>query len=230
MTEIEIGREKLRTALLEICGNYWENVERAPEEDVWYSPELEKKMEKLLKRRSRPWYECFNTTFKKVCAACLLVAVLFGALMSCKPIREPVIKFFQNIYEQFTEFWVDDGNVLEVPKIIEEETTLSYIPNGYELSEKQGIVGKDIALKTVWEDDNGKKIILKQVSLGAKITFDCENLVPEIYSENEIEIFLVKNHNEWFAFWNTDKYSYSLIAQGVSKEEVLNIVKSFAVE
>ncbi len=230
MTEIEIGREKLRTALLEICGDYWENVELAPEEDVWYSPTLEKKMAKLLQRRSSPWYECFNTTFKKVCAACLLVVVLFGALMSCKPIREPVIKFFQNIYEQFTEFWIEDESITNSGYFIEEAYTLTYIPDGYELIEKQNITGKNFALKTVWENSNGDRIYFNQSTALAKLAIDSYIENAEIYCYDEMQIFLIQVENELRAFWNTEKYTYSLVAQGVSKEEVMDIVKSFDIE
>ena len=200
MNEIEIGREKLRAALLEVCEDYLESIELAPEEDVWYSSKLEKKMSKLLKHRSSPWYECFNTTFKKVCAACLLVAVLFGALMSCKPIREPVIKFFQNIYEQFTEFWIEDKNASNSCYFIEEEYTLTYIPDGYELIEKQDITGQERILTTVFEDNEGNKIYFYQALSTMKFAIDSCNKNPEIYYDGEIQIFLIQVENEYRAF------------------------------
>ncbi len=230
MTEIEIGREKLRAALLEVCEDYLESVELAPEEDVWYSPKLEKKMAKFLKHRSSTWYECFDTTFKKVCAACLLLTILFGALMSCKPIRDPVIKFFQNIYEQFTEFWIEDENASNSGYFIEEAYTLTYIPDGYELIEKQDIASKERILTNVFEDNEGNKIYFYQALSTMKFAIDSCSKNPEIYYDGEIQIFLIQVENEFHTFWNTEKYAYSLVTQGISKEEVIKIVKSLDIQ
>lgn len=230
--DLEVGKQRLREALLRISEDYLENVELAPKEEVRYSPKLEKNMAKLMKNRKRAWYKYFNTTCKRVAAACLASCVLIGALMSCKPIREPIVEFLKNAYEQFTEFWLPEETDIDAPCFIEEAHTFTYIPDGYELTEKQYITGKDFVLKTVWEDNDGNKIVLFQMTLSTKLTFDSENTNSEICNVGDLEILLIKRDNlvrgtdEWYAVWKTDEYAYSALSQDVSKENVIEMIKS----
>lgn len=224
--DLEVGKQRLREALLRISEDYLENVELAPKEEVRYSPKLEKNMAKLMKNRKRAWYKYFNTTCKRVAAACLASCVLIGALMSCKPIREPIAEFLKNAYKQFTEFWLPEETDIDAPCFIEEVHTLTYVPEGYEITESPILSGKDIVLKTFWEDYEGNQIIFSQISLVAKITFDSENANAETYSEGDLEVFLLKENNGCYAVWKTDEYAYSVFAQGVSKENVIEMIKS----
>lgn len=60
MNTVNEGKEKLKRALLEVCNMEIDNLELAPEAEVYYSPKLMKNMNKLLKDRLKPYWEIIN--------------------------------------------------------------------------------------------------------------------------------------------------------------------------
>ena len=149
------GKEKLKRALLEVCAGEIENAELAPEEEVYYSPKLIKNMNKLLKYRAKPYWVIINTAAKRAVAACLIIAAMAGALMSCKPVREAVVNFFQNVYEAYTEFFFGDDISANAPGVIEEIHMPTYIPEGCELVQEAELTGEDCIIMTEWRNSNG---------------------------------------------------------------------------
>ncbi len=224
MTDIEIGKAKLEEALLEVCDDYLNNIELAPKEDVRYSPALEKKMQRLIKCQNSHWYKYVNTSFKRCVAACLITAILLATLISCTPIREPIVEFFKNVYEHFTEFCIADKTDLNAPDFIEEVHTLSYIPDGYELVEAPTITGNDFKIRTVWQDANGNTIVLTQIVLNAKLTLNSQDTLLD--SQYNSKIRTINKNRKICEFWNTENYAYSLIGTGLSEEDFLKILKS----
>ena len=224
MNTVNEGKEKLKRALLEVCAREIENAELAPEEEVYYSPKLIKNMNKLLKNRAKPYWVLINTAAKRAIAACLVIVTIAGALMSCKPVREAVVDFFQNVYEAYTEFFFGDELSSNAPEVIEEIHLPTYMPEGYELAEEAEISHKNYYVCSVWKNSSNDTIKLYQYVLSNKVNIDTENSKVEILSDFEIAI--VTKENEISVFWNTDEYAYRIKATGVSKEEILNMVKS----
>lgn len=68
-----------------------------------FSVEFERKMQKLIKRRNKPYYKIINTVGKRV--ACIIVIVLLASsvtVLSVDALRNAVADFFVNIYEKFS--------------------------------------------------------------------------------------------------------------------------------
>lgn len=135
MNNMEMGKANFQKALLTVSQNYLEDLELAPEEDVSFSPKLERKMERLLKFQRKPYRKLINTPCKRTIAACLAIILLTGTLVSCSFIREPIVAFFTGVYEKFTEFFFGEEDKETASKVIEEAHTLTYVPEGYELVE-----------------------------------------------------------------------------------------------
>ena len=224
MNTVNEGKEKLKRALLEVCAREAGNAELAPEEEVYYSPKLIKNMNKLLKDRAKPYWVLINTAAKRAIAACLVIVTIAGALMSCKPVREAVVDFFRNVYEAYTEFFFGDDISANAPNVIEEIHMPTYIPEGYELVQEAELTGRDYNLTHIWKNENGSVIVLYQYLLNSKTNIDTENADIEIF--NDIEVAIVTKEKEVSVFWNTSEYAYTVKAIDISKEEVLNIVKS----
>ena len=225
MSELELGRSKLQQALLEVSKNYLENLELAPEEDISFSPKLERKMSHLIRSQRKSCRHCFNTPCKKAIAACLAIIIFAGAIMGCNKIREPIVEFFTEVYETFTEFFFGAEDKEAASQVIEEVHMPTYVPDGYELMERPTLTGEDFELKTVWQKSDGTKLHFYQHLLTAKITLDTEN-AEKIEINDEIKISIVNKGNESYIFWNTAKYSYSLMASDLSEEKIIKIVKS----
>ena len=224
MDTVNEGKEKLKRALLEVSAREIENFELAPEEEVRYSPKLTKNMNKLLKARAKPYWQLINTGAKRAVAACLVIAAVAGALMSCKPVREAVVDFFRNVYEAYTEFFFGDDISSKAPEIIEEIHMPTYIPEGYELVQEATLTGKERTVMSLWKNGEGDVFISYQCVLSSKINIDTEN--ADVTILDNLEIAIIVKENEIDAFWNTEEYAYNIMATGLSKEEILNVIKS----
>lgn len=224
MNTVNEGKEKLKRALLEVCAREIENAELAPEEEVYYSPKLIKNMNKLLKDRAKPYWILINTAAKRAVAACLVIVTIAGALMSCKPVREAVEDFFQNIYEAYTEFFFGDELSSGAPEVIEEIHLPTYIPESYELVQEAELTGKKYMVTTIWENEIGESIKLFQYVLNSRTNIDTENSTVE--KIDDFEIAIVTKEKRISVFYNTNEYAYDIITTGLSKEEVINIIRS----
>ena len=224
MNTVNEGKEKLKMALLEVCARETENAELAPEEEVYYSPKLIKNMNKLLKDREKPYWVLVNTAAKRAVAACLVIVTIAGALMSCKPVREAVVDFFQNVYEAYTEFFFGEDISSDSPDVIDEVHMPTYIPEGYELVERIEETDKDRAVMAKWRSSDDNVIVLSQYVLGSKTNIDTEN--AEIETLKDIKIAIVIKGNEIISFWNNEEYSYQMITNDLLKEDILDIIKS----
>ena len=220
MNNVNEGREKLKRALLEVSAREIGMQELAMGEEVCFSPRLTKKMNRLLKNRGKRCLAPINTAAKRAVTACLAIVFMACALMSCKPIRDAVVDFFQNVYEAYTELFFCENISSSAPEEIEEVHMPEYIPEGYELAKT---TKDDFSVENVWE--NGDDFIkLYQYVLGSKTTLDTET--SEIEMLEDIKIAIVTKENEIIAFWNTDEYAYRIKTIDLSKEEILNIIRS----
>lgn len=108
---------------------------RLPSDDkiVWKpSAEFERKMAKLLKEERTPLWQLINTRAKRAVCIVLVILAALGASMSIKAVREPVVRFFVEIYEAFAR--ITHPQQSETP--LETIYTLprDMLPEGYELS------------------------------------------------------------------------------------------------
>lgn len=104
-------------------------------EYITFSPEFEKKMDKLIRRRRKPYYIFINTALKRAVVIALIAIVSLSAMMSVEAIRTPVIKFIIEVYEKFTDvcFSVEDDTSYVELTSIEEVYFPSYIPSGFDI-------------------------------------------------------------------------------------------------
>jgi hypothetical protein len=225
MNEIERGKENFQKALLEVCKNYLENLELAPEEDVSFLPGLERKMNRLLKAQRKPYWKFINTPYKRAVAACLALFLLLGTLVSCSFIREPIVTFFTNVYEKFTEFFFGDEDTETTSKVIEEIHTLTYVPEGYELVKSPVLTGKDNKLYTIWQNNDGAEIVFYQKVLTFKTTIDTENVEVKNLGNN-IKITIIEKTKYTYVFWNDDNYAYVIITSDLSEESIEKMINS----
>lgn len=224
MTDLELGKSKLQQALLEISKNYLENLELAPEEDISFSPKLERRMARLLKAKRKPRRNLINAPCKKAIAACLSIIVFAGAIMGCKKIREPIVEFFSDVYEKFTEFFFGDEDKETASKVIDEVHMPTYLPEGYELVEDISFTNEPKEVCIIWKNENDDKIFLYQNVLTNNLILDTENAtLTTIDSDSKIAIIQKDNHT--YAFWNDRIYSYMLVCN-LSEDELIKIVKS----
>lgn len=224
MNDIEQGKENFQKAFLEVCKDYLENLELAPEEDVFISPKLQRKMNRLLKEQQKPYWKLINTPLKKVIAACLAVLVLTGAAIGCVMVKEPIFEFFTEVYEKFSEFFFESEKEDAASDIITEVHTLTYVPEGYELVESPMLTDEECGLYTIWKHQDGSQIMFRQSLLVSKITIDTEEADTKIIDQKTTVVIVQKN-DQTCVFWNDELYSYKLICN-FSEDEIVKMIKS----
>ena len=120
-----------------------------------FSKAFLRKKEKLIKNtRKTTWY-WVNTAAKRAAVIVLLLAMLFSIAMSVEAIRDPVITFFTEYYEEYF-LMVYEG---EGRGEIEHAYGFSQLPKGYEITE---VVSNPAGVIITLENTEGETIIFDQ--------------------------------------------------------------------
>ncbi len=97
---------------------------------ITFSENFEKKTQKLIRAQKKSYYYLINTVGKRVAIIILALVLSFTATtFGVKAIRECVIEFITETFEQFTKISVEDENAYPQNKLV--KLTLQYIPEGY---------------------------------------------------------------------------------------------------
>ncbi len=174
----ESFENKLTAALAEYQKQECAQLEvEAAENPHVFSERFERKMKYLLRSKSNVYYRLFGSAFKK--AAVLTIAALiisFSAAMSIQASRRAIFEFFIKIYETFSVVFFTDSTVTprNAAPVIEVVYEPSYIPEGYELVERN-VSGTYIKYK--YSNGNGEDVSYMQVCADSdrKIIFDTED-------------------------------------------------------
>ena len=195
----------------------------ADENEHVFSSDFERKMQKLIKRRKKPYYKIINTLGKRV--ACIAVIVLVASsvtVLSVDALRNAVADFFVSIYEKFSTVQSVDEDK-PAPTTIEDIYAITYNLDGYkvvfennnEFSRDITYVNSDIIIEF---SQYTKDMYNKNVN-----TEDAEISTTEINGTEAI-IFL-DNHNYYNIILNSDDYVFD-IGSNIGKDALIDIAES----
>ena len=123
--------EKLKLALERYTESWLEGLpsDGGQTADPGFSPDFEKKMNRLVSREKLPYYQWINTLGKRVAVfAISLIIVLAAMVTGVKALRDPVVHFAVRAYEKISTITV---NKRDVP---DETGVLSADPQRFELT------------------------------------------------------------------------------------------------
>ena len=137
-----------------------------PDEAIWAtivpSAEFEARMQKMIRRQKCGYYVLFGTMARRV--ATVVIALFLGATIvtfSVEALRQPVVRFFTQVFETFTRVvFVDDTSEPLQEDVEMEKKAPSYIPDGYvvESEEEIGTIYRTIYVNT----KTGEQIFIRQ--------------------------------------------------------------------
>mgnify|MGYP004654521019 CR=1 FL=1 len=219
--------DKLRAAL-EL---YMEKqLSRLPKDGEWepytFSPAFERKMDRLIRIQRLPFSAMINTVGKRVAvvfvAVCLaLTTTVFGV----KALREPVVRFFIEVYEEFSRiiFQKDDSDVSAMERI-EQYFTPQYLPDGFApVSEERY---DNMALYQYCDSDD-RDISFMQTLPDANMIMDTEGITTENVTVNGADAVYYRNKGYDNLIWSDGTYIFSLsIPSALGKSELLRIAES----
>jgi|GEM_PF-416588 len=225
--EKHAGYGKLKEAFRLSNKDFLDSIELAPENEVYFSERYKKRINKIINGQRLPYWKFINTTGKKICAFVLAFLLLFSASLSIKAIREPVFEFITNVFEKFSELFVDKSDTINAPNMIEEIYTLTNIPLDF-IKEKEII--DDFFVETSWTNGN-ISIVLKQYTLFQKITNDIEDVDAITFVQDNMKVHFLCKYNTTYVVWNNGRYIFSITWQDkISVETMKEIIKSIKIK
>ena len=196
------------------------------EELAWvtFSHEFETMMETMIRRQKRGYYLLFGTVARRV--ATVVIALILSATVvtfSVEALREPVVRFFTEVFETFTRVvFVDDTS--EPEQVEMEKKAPTYIPEGYEVESETEI---GIVYRITYT--NGKeeeKIYYRQeINNGNVIEIDTEEIKYFAVTVGQMEAIAYENKGMKTIMFTDGQYSY-YTSGALSQDELIKIAES----
>ena len=202
------------------------------EEDLhWvFSRRFERRMRRIIRAQEYGYWNLVNTTAKRVAIAAAIIVMLLSTVMAIKPIRERVIKFFVDVYEEYFEirFGEEEKDDLDPTPKPMVRYTLTELPEGYEEVEFMEL---DHLLWTEWQNGNANIITLQQELGTHEVTFDHTDATPNVVMYNGKKITYQYSDNTNLFIWEEDGYIFHLmIHESYSIEKMLAIIASLEIQ
>jgi len=187
-----------------------------------FSVEFERKMQKLIKRRNKPYYKIINTVGKRV--ACIVVIVLIASsvtVLSVDALRNAVADFFVSTYDKFSSVQPVEDDI--APSTIKDIYEITYDLKEYEIYyEDNTEYRRNI---TYIKDD-----ILINFSQYTKDAYDINvntegSEITTIDINNYEAIYFLDNHNYNHLIFDNGEYII-YISSNISKNALINIAES----
>lgn len=218
-----MANEKFRQALTEALMQEYE-IDVPVSEEHTFSPEFEKKMKKLIKRRNKPYYRMINTVGKRI--ACISVLILVASslmIMNVDALRNLFSDFFVNTYEKYSRIRpIEDDTA---PVTLEEIYKITYNINDFRTDYyEENEYSRKI---TYIKDDTVTVIDFWQYT---KKTFNpstnTEGAEIQTIDINGHEaIYFIDNHDYCNIIWDNGDYIIYL-SSNIGKNVLIDIAKS----
>lgn len=190
-------------------------------EEHIFSRKFERKMEKLINRRRKPYYKLINRTWKRAVCAVTAVAVSMTIVMQSEAVRSLFKDFFAYIYEKFSVLQsVDSTNA---PETIEEIYAITYDLSDYEIDYEEY---DDYSRNITYVSDNTVIDYCQNVKSEYNLLLNTEQSVFEIILINGHEAICFRdNHDYHVVVWDNGSYIIT-INSNVGKDVLIDIAKS----
>ena len=187
-----------------------------------FSPEFEKRMEKLINRRQKPYFRMINTVGKRVaCIAACAFIVSSASLMSVDAVREAFLGFVLNIFEDHSDIsFEDDG---KHPDTIQDIYEITYDISGFHIDfDDEGDKSRTI----VYTNNNNEITFMQYTQKSFNLGINTEDAVISHIDINGFDaIYYCDNHNYHTLIWDNGQYIF-YISSNLSKEETVSIAES----
>ncbi len=187
-----------------------------------FSSKFNKDMQKLVKRRRKPYYKLINTVGKRV--ACVVIAFIVASsvtILSVEALRNAVADFFVSIFEKFSTVQPieDDSAPLTIEDIYEITYNLSEFTIDYEEYD-------DYSRNTTYVKDD-ITIYFEQFVKGVyNVNINTEDAEISTYVINGHEaIYFQDNHQYHVLIWDAGDYIISL-SSNIGKDALISIAES----
>jgi len=216
---------KFKQALFEVqtaeSERYW-----ARTVPVAFSPEFERKMNRLLRAQRKPYYPLVNTRPKRALLSFVVVIILLIVMVfSVSALREPVVRFIVEVYEKFSQVFFHQQEEAYFPATLETYYSPTWLPNGY----------REDATKTIdavfyfeqrFSDDSSNEIKFEQTVIASTLLqIDTEDVQPKPIVVNGNAGLFYSNKGVQHLLWNDGQYGF-FISGPATEVELLRMAGS----
>ncbi len=152
---------------------------------------------------------------KHAVAIIAVIVVLSTTVFSVEAIREPIVKFFVEVYETYIEYTFEGDKSETITK----EYRLSDVPDGFTQTD---YFKEDAIISATYKNENGDTIAFKQsVTTDTALSVDNEHLAIEIVEVAGREVRLHTDDDVIVAIWLEDTYMFEIFCNGNFDKEIM---------
>lgn len=216
----------LREAFREAAYREFAAVPGEHELEYSFSPGFRRKMQRIVRAQAHGYWQFVNTAAKRVIVAAAVIMILLTSAMAIKPIRQCVIKFFVDVYEEyfevrFGENTKDDIDPTPTPMV---RYTLTALSEAYTES---NFTESDAFYRTEWEKENAVKYVLIQEPGTQEITLDTNRHTRHLIQRSGIEVYCLRYEDSASYLWKQQGYIFYLsVFEKYPMEEDLELIAS----
>jgi hypothetical protein len=192
--------------------------------DHEFSDEFNRKMDKLINRRKKPYYKMINTFGKRV--ACIIAVVFiasFTTVMSVSALRNAFKDFFMKIFPNHSEISAIVDSDDTSPTTIQSDYNITYDLSDYEIVyEEYDEISRDISYK---KDDiviNYDQYVKCEYDMAIN-TEDAE--ISTVSLDNADAIYYKDNQNYYHLIWDNGEYII-MLSSNIGENELIDIANS----
>jgi len=214
---------RFRQALFDVQSEECERLAALPG-TVTFSPRFERKMERLLRVRRRPFYRYADTAGKKAVLALAAALILLVSLVfSVSAIRGPVVRFFIEVYEKFSQvFFQQQGE--SFPAALEVYYAPAWLPEGYREDTGQ-MVNIFVQCERAYICEGKDDILFIQHVITGAWRIDTEGTQAKPVLVNGNEGFYYSNKEIQRLTWSDGQYGF-LVSGTIAEADLLRIAES----
>ena len=189
-----------------------------------FSPGFEKQMDKLIKRRKKPYYSLVNTVGKRVAVVILaFVMVSFTTVMSVDALRKPFISFITNMFSSHSEIRSDPEDSKQYPATIESKYDITEGVDGYS---REITLDNNSEVNLLYSQGDNSIELEQHIVDGFTGYYNTEGAAIEHIDINGHDaIGWFDNHNYYHLIWNNGEYVI-VISSNIGRSELIGIAKS----
>jgi len=194
-------------------------------EPVTFSPKFERKMERLLRAYRKPYYPMVNTNFKKAALAMAVVLILMiTTVFSVSALREPVIRFFVEVYEKFSHVFFHHKPEEQFPATLEVYYAPTWLPEGYK-EDIDKALDAIFFCEMIYANGDSDELVFKQYTItSSELYIDTEDVQVHTVFVNGNEGIYFSNKEIQHLTWNDEQYGFS-VSGPISEADLLRLAE-----
>jgi len=218
--------DALREAFREAARREFASV--PPEEELHhvFSERFQRRMRRLIRAEANGYLYLINTAAKRAAIVAAIILMLLGTAMAIKPIRQRVIQFFVDVYEEYFEIHFGEEESWDLPERTEPMVRyiLTELPEGYE---EVRFDHREHIIWTQWLDQNGHIITLNQESGTQEIVANNIGIAQNTMEIGNLAVVHQKEYNTNTFYWEQDGYMFQLnVFDTIPTEQALAMILS----